>query len=532
MPTPASQRVPSPAEWLRLLYGDILFPGRESGTESKASLARWAILTILGLTVCLAGMDMPLLEPDETRYAQIPREMLASGEMSVPLLDGEPYYDKPPLFYWAVASSYRLFGESIPAARLIPDIAVLVTLLLTYAVGRKSLGEAIAWRGAILLALAPGLVGMGRLLLLDGLLTLVVFAGQSALWLAGGRDYFRRGWWFLATCLAGVGLMTKGPIALVLMASPLFVHRWLIPAKQGNAPSWKAWVAMGIGAGLIALPWHVSLAWKDPHFLRHYLWEHHVLRFLQPFDHVRGTFFYVPVLALGLLPGSFLVIPLMKKLLVTGDEVRAGRSADLGYWLLCAGACIGFFSLSGCKLPTYVLPAFPACALVLGYAAQEIPTSWWRLGVASWLLVLLLGLHLVLPTYARLRSPLTDDKVMAFLDHELKTTGTGLVAYPRPCHSVSWKLSRADIRHFRSKDFDAFRADILSRPRTVVLCTHRHSLEGLKQLLPPFVKVSREIRCDIPHLPLVADEYQKSAKKLLGETALGLCDVAVLEVTR
>jgi hypothetical protein len=145
---------------------------------------------------------------------------------------------------------------------------------------------------------------------------------------------------------------------------------------------------------------------------------------------------------------------------------------------------------------------------------------------------LLFGLYMVLPAYAGLRSPLADEKVLAFLDQELGQTGTGLVAYPRPCHSVSWRLNRPDIRHFRSKDFDAFRVDILSRPRTVVLCTHRHSLQGLKQLLPPFVKVSREIRCEIPDLPLVPQEHQKAAKKLLGETALGLCDVAVLEVTR
>jgi 4-amino-4-deoxy-L-arabinose transferase-like glycosyltransferase len=531
MSAPSSSPVPSITEWLRLLYGDILFPGAPTDGIGRPSMVRWALLACLGLAVCLAGMNMPLLEPDETRYAQIPREMLDAGTLTVPLLDGEPYYDKPPLFYWAVASSYRLLGETIPAARLVPALSVFATILLAYAIGTWSLGEAVGWRGAVLLALAPGLVGMGKLLLLDGLLTLVVFAGQSALWLAAGKNRFHRGWWGLATCLAGVGLLTKGPIALLLMGLPLFVHRWLIPA-QGVGPTWKAWLGLGLGASLIALPWHVELAWQDPQFLKHYLWEHHILRFLQPFDHVRGTFFYVPVLAAGLLPGSFLLVNLGKNLAASDEESRSKRTEALGYWLLCAGACIGFFSLSGCKLPTYVLPAFPAFALVLGYAAQGIPQPWWRLGVACWMATLLFGLYMVLPAYAGLRSPLADEKVLAFLDQELGQTGTGLVAYPRPCHSVSWRLNRPDIRHFRSKDFDAFRVDILSRPRTVVLCTHRHSLQGLKQLLPPFVKVSREIRCEIPDLPLVPQEHQKAAKKLLGETALGLCDVAVLEVTR
>ena len=532
MSDPASTQTVSFADWWRILYRDILFPSSELSAQLPATPVRWVFLALIAMATCSAGLNMPLLEPDETRYAQIPNEMLNAGSLAVPLLDGQPYYDKPPLFYWAVAGSYRVFGTSIPAARLIPALAVFATILLAYGIGRKTLGETTAWRGALLLAFAPGLVGMGRLLLLDGLLTLVVFSGQAILWFAAGRAQFRIGWWLLASLMAGIGLMTKGPIALLLMGLPLFVHRWLLPAPNGQQITWKAWASLAIGSSLIAIPWHVELALGDPEFLKHYFWEHHVLRFLQPFDHVRGTFFYVPVLALGLLPGSLLLIHLGKNLASTLKEVRAGRNHALGYWLLCAAICIGFFSLSGCKLPTYVLPAFPALALLLGHAAQSISTVWWRSACVGWFITLNIGLHLILPAYAALRSPVADNRVMAFLDAELAQPDTGLVAYPRSCHAISWRLNRADIQNFRSKDFDAFRADILSRPRTVVLCTHRHSLQGLKQLLPPFVKVSKEIRCDIPDLPLVPTQHQKFAKKILGETALGLCDVAVLEVSR
>ena len=255
-----------------------------------------------------------------------------------------------------------------------------------------------------------------------------------------------------------------------------------------------------------------------------------MLRFLQPFDHIRGTFFYLPILAMGLFPGSLLVIKLGRQLASTNCQERSTRNQALGYWLLAGSFCVFFFSLSGCKLPTYVLPAFPALALLLGHAARDIPAGWWRGCLTAWLIILTSGLHLFLPCYAWLRSPLADKQVLAFLDSELAQNNTGLVAYPRPCHAISWHLNRANIRHFRSKDFDAFRADILSRPRTVVLCTHRHSLAGLKQLLPPRVRVSREIRCEIPNLPIVPNEWQIPAKIFLGETALGLCDVAVLEV--
>ncbi len=524
-----STNTPTLAQWWRVLFSQVLFPASDPLPEPGKPL-RWVILTVLALGVCLAGLNMPLLEPDETRYANIPREMLASGDLAIPVLDGEPYYDKPPLLYWGIACSYELFGVSIQSARLIPSLAVIATLLLTYAFGKKNLPEETAWRGTLILALAPGMVGMGRLLLLDGLLTLVVFLGQAALWQAAGKATFHRGWWVLAAILAGIGLMTKGPIALLLIVVPLMAYLCLSPEAPGERPTWRGWLAFGMLATGIALPWHLSLALRDPEFLRHYFWEHHVLRFLQPFDHIRGTFFYLPILAIGLFPGSLLVIKLGRQLASTNCRERSTRNQALGYWLLAGSFCVFFFSLSGCKLPTYVLPAFPALALILGHAARDIPAGWWRGCLTAWLIILTSGLHLFLPCYAWLRSPLADKQVLAFLDSELAKNNTGLVAYPRPCHAISWHLNRANIRHFRSKDFDSFRADILSRPRTVVLCTHRHSLAGLKQLLPPRVRVSREIRCEIPNLPIIPNEWQISAKTFLGETALGLCDVAVLEV--
>ncbi len=111
-----------------------------------------------------------LFEPDEGRYVAHPREMLSHGEWVVPTLQGEPYLDKPPLFYWLVMSSYRAFGYHASAARLVPALAVQGCILMTYLFGRRMLGERPAFSGALLLALVPGFVGMGRLLVLDGVL--------------------------------------------------------------------------------------------------------------------------------------------------------------------------------------------------------------------------------------------------------------------------------------------------------------------------------------------------------------------------
>ena len=108
--------------------------------------------------------------------------MLQRGEWVVPYLQGRPYLDKPPLLYWLVMASYSLCGVHDWAARLVPALAVHGCVLAAYLLGRRSLGERAAFRGALLLSLAPGLMSMGRLLILDGLLTFWVTLGLFAAW--------------------------------------------------------------------------------------------------------------------------------------------------------------------------------------------------------------------------------------------------------------------------------------------------------------------------------------------------------------
>src|SRR6202023_1162598 len=100
-----------------------------------------------------ACLSFHLFEPDEGRYAEIPREMAERGDWVVPRLQGEPYLDKPPLFYWCVIGSYWLFGIGDAVARLVPALAIHACVLLTYLFGRRSLGERAAFWGALILGL-------------------------------------------------------------------------------------------------------------------------------------------------------------------------------------------------------------------------------------------------------------------------------------------------------------------------------------------------------------------------------------------
>ena len=110
------------------------------------------ILLVLPALLLYVSMSFPLFEPDEGRYAEIPREMMVRGEWVVPYLQAEPYLDKPPLLYWLVTLSYRAFGTHVWAARLVPALAIHLCVLLTYLFGRRILGERAAFYGALMLA--------------------------------------------------------------------------------------------------------------------------------------------------------------------------------------------------------------------------------------------------------------------------------------------------------------------------------------------------------------------------------------------
>jgi 4-amino-4-deoxy-L-arabinose transferase-like glycosyltransferase len=471
-------------------------------------------------------MAFRLLEPDEGRYAEIPREMIERGDWLVPHLQGQPYLDKPPLVYWLVMLSYRVCGEHDWSARLVPALAVHGCVLLTYCFGRRLLRERAALWGALLLALAPGFTSMGHLLLLDGVLalwaTLALFAAFEAL--RGAR--LRWGWWLLSASACGLGVLTKGPVALLLLAPPLILQRWL--AGRRFPLRWRDVAAFGGGVLTVALPWYVALCVRIPGFAHYFLWEHNVQRFLMPFAHEEGVWYYGPILLGGLLPGTLLLVPFVRFLLASSPAGLRRRTPELGFLLLSGGWCVFFFSLSTCKLPTYILPAYPPLCLALGYFLTCGP---WRLSrapsvVAATTFVLMLAAHAVaVPWYAAYRSPMCRaDEVSRYCSDR----SAPVVCYPRECDSVSFYLRRDDLRNYRSKEIEDLRTLVRRNPRTVVLCTHRHSLKGLKELLPPEVCVVESVHLDLAAMPGVPDRLMKPLKKVLGETALGLCDVAVI----
>jgi 4-amino-4-deoxy-L-arabinose transferase-like glycosyltransferase len=464
---------------LPLIWTRVLFPGRVTSDAPTSRLSGLLFLVLPGVLLypCLS---FRLCEPDEGRYAEIPREMLARGEWLIPYLQGEPYLDKPPLLYWLVMGSYGLLGVHDWSARLVSALAIHASIWLTYVIGQRSLGRRGAFWGALTLALAPGFISVGRLLLMDGLLTLWATLALLAAFEALRGQRLHRGWWLTAALACGLGILTKGPVAVVLLVPPLALQRWL--AGRSCLIGWRAALAFLAAALGVSLPWYAAVCFRLPEFGAHFLWKHNVLRFLTPFDHQEPVWYYGPIVLASLLPASLLIVAFLRFLFSADPVVTARRSPELGFMLLSGCWCVAFFSLSGSKLPTYVLPSFPPLALALGYfiACSRWATSAWTRAMGTAAGAVLIGLHYVgMPWFADFHSPMSRAEEVA-----RHCANTPVVCYPRGCDSVAFYLGRDDLVSFRSKETRALLEHLKSQARTVVLFTHRHSLEGLKSVLP------------------------------------------------
>lgn len=515
---------------LPLLWQRVLFPGR-APLERDGRRSLYLLLLLLGPGILLYPcLSFHLLEPDEGRYAQIPREMLQRGEWVVPHLQGEPYLDKPPLLYWTVMISYLLFGVSDGAARLGPALAVHAGVLAVYLIGRRNLGDRPAFAGALALGLAPGFISMGRLLLLDGLLTLWVTLALLSAFEAVRTPRLQWRWWLLAALASGLGVLTKGPVVVLLLVPPLWVYRRL---TAGGAPlGWRPLAAFTLVLLAVAVPWYLLVCQRLPEFAGYFFWQHNVQRFLQPFDHLQPVWYYLPVLLLGLLPATLLGVPLVRFLFSGAEEAAERRCPELGFFLLAGGWCVLFFSASGSKLPTYIMPAFPPLALAAGYGLVHgrWRDSRWPAALAGTAFgLLLVGHHVLVPWYAWYRSPMgrPDEVRPFFADPEAP-----VVCYPRHCDSVAFYLDRDDLRNIRSRDIEELRFLVRQQSRTIVLCTHRSSLAGLRQALPPEVRIVSERHFALGDVPGLPKQWSRKVAKLAGETPFGLCDIAVIEMRR
>ncbi len=342
----------------------------------------WAALAVFLLGVCLfAGLGaIGLIGPDEPRYVSIARAMARTGDWITPRLWGHPWFQKPILYYWSAAASFHLFGASERTARLPNALAALAGALLLGWAARRLYGTRAALLALVLFPTSIGLFAFAHAATPDMQLSISVGAAMVAAllalrWPEPNRQYPRgrqRLWLALVGLFLGFGTLAKGPVAIILAGGSVLL--WAVLTRRWrDALRFFRWEPITAFA-VVAVPWYVACSLVNPSFPHAFLWYQNFQRYLTPvFEHVQPWWFFFPVLALGLLPWT----PL---LLATARDgwclFRAGRASFSGSPTLFA-ACwaafpLLFFSFSHSKLPGYILPAISPLILVLARTVDRV----------------------------------------------------------------------------------------------------------------------------------------------------------------
>lgn len=354
-------------------------------------------LVIGGIYLVLLG-QRPLSVPSEARYAEIPREMLVSGDWLTPRLNGVKYFEKPPLFYWLQAADEALFGRSEFAVRVLTAAFGMGGCLLVYVAGRAVWSRRAGLLAAATMATSVLYFELSRQVLLDMPVAFFLTATFTA-FLLGIRappDSQTRAWaMYLMYAMAAAATLTKGLIGMALPG--LVVLVWLILTGRWSE---LRHVCLPTGTLLflaLAVPWHVAVALRNPEFAWFYFVHEHVLRFLTPeAGRSEPVWFFIPILIIGWLPWVVFLPSALWDSISTWWADRRGRSAELFVFLWFVLPFL-FFSASRSKLIPYVLPFFPPLALLLGAWLDRALEQERRLARGGLILlsVLLIGLALL-----------------------------------------------------------------------------------------------------------------------------------------
>lgn len=324
-----------------------------------------------------------LVRPDEGRYAEIPREMIASGDWVTPRLNDLKYFEKPALQYWATAIAYSLFGEHNWTARLWAALTGFLGILLVYFTGLRLYGQRAGYMAALVLASSFLYFAIGHINILDMGVSFFMSLSLAALVLAQrpGANESETRWW-MYVCWAGMGfsMLSKGLIGIAIPGAVLILYTLI-------QRDWGLWKRLHMGMGLlifaiITVPWFVMVSRANPEFLWFFFIHEHVLRYLTPISgRVHPWYTFIPVVLLGIMPW---LGPMLHALWRGWEREPAANRFQANRMLMVWIAFIFvFFSVSHSKLVPYILPIFPALALLIGERLSKISGKalFWQISI-------------------------------------------------------------------------------------------------------------------------------------------------------
>ena len=358
------------------------------------------------------------LIPSEARYIEIPRQILATGDWLTPHINGVPYFEKPPLFYWMQATAMALFGADEWAGRIVTALLSTLTCLITYATGRMLYGRGTGLLAAGVLATSLMGYGLAHVAMLDVPVTLFITACLACFLAAQkppsltlprkrergclvpsprqggglGRGHF----YLLMYAASALAMLSKGLIGIVIPG--MVIGMWIALTKQ-----WRILREAQLFVGLIlflliAAPWHILMAQHHSDFLSFYFIHEHFTRYLTD-EHKRTApwWFFIAITPVGLLPWTCVTPHLLRGLPKWREMPQQVRHDNLllALWILLP---LIFFSTSHSKLISYIFPIFPPLAILIGRTldelwSEELPAK--HLRVSAIFLILVLGAALL-----------------------------------------------------------------------------------------------------------------------------------------
>jgi 4-amino-4-deoxy-L-arabinose transferase-like glycosyltransferase len=352
-----------------------------------AALVTAALVILVSLFANLGAIG--LVGPDEPRYAWIARAMAETGDWVTPRLWGMPWFEKPILYYWVAAIGFQMHLPAEWAARLPSAFAALAAAVAIgwfawrHYGGDEDLSTSPALLAPIIFSTSVAAIAFSRAatpdMLFSAAITLAMVCAASVLRRSGAlrittaaqtniknRDLLILVWWGASL---GLGVLAKGPAAAILAGGAVGI--WALATSHWRAALRLAHPIAIAAFCAVALSWYVLCARRNPDFLQVFIMQHNFERYLTPlFQHQQPFWFFGPIIILALLPWSALLIAAAQEALRVWREKSWKNSP--GFFVACwAVFPILFFSFSQSKLPSYILPAVPALALVIAIGANR-----------------------------------------------------------------------------------------------------------------------------------------------------------------
>ena len=326
------------------------------------------LYALLAFILYLSGLGaVGFVGPDEARYADVARAMLVSGDYVTPRLFGEPWFEKPPLYYWLAAQLFRLSANEL-TARLPSALAAIAFLIGWFLFARRRFGQPTALFATILLGSTLGWIGFARAAAMDMLFAVTLDAALIflALWLWEQKPGHLYGFY----ALLGLATLAKGPLAvalagLVAVGTIATFREWAILRKLLLSPALAAFFA-------VAAPWYaLCYAYNGASFLEEFFLKHNLARFAsaEALGHGQPLWYYFPILVAGLFPWSAMLLLPALDVIRSSRSILENRQKAFFFWWVALPFV--FFSLSENKLPGYLLPVLPPLTLWIAEIAMR-----------------------------------------------------------------------------------------------------------------------------------------------------------------